>query len=248
MTRFALRRAGMLAALATVAAGLLAACATPPPPPAPVAPVKRVGVVSLIGDRVQWSHFGRASWDNRNASVTAADWGLDAVAAQAVTRALAPRIATVTLTPTPALRSAVNQPLDLSGWYGQGNARIVIPALAPVVAGHNLDAVVVLRRSFGDNDSAGPNRVNGVGVTSRGADANAYLWAVVFAYDLRTERMISETQIRAGGPAPYGRVLRLDYQPDNLAGALAAHRDAIRGALVGLLDEFVPPATAELGL
>lgn len=252
MTRLATLRSGALAAVAILVASFLTACATPAPsasaPAEPVAPVKRAGVVSLIGDRVQWSHFAQLPWDNRSASVTAGDWGLDATAAQAVQRALAPRITTVVLTPTRALRSAVNQPLDLAPWYGQGNARVVIPALAPIVAGQDLDVVVVLRRPFGDDDSARATRVNGVGVTSRGTDANAYLWALVFAFDLRTNRVISEAEIRVGGPAPNGRTLRLDYQPNDLAGALNTHRDAIRGALVSLLDEYVPAATAQLGL
>jgi hypothetical protein len=165
-----------------------------------------------------------------------------------VQRALAPRITTVVLTPTTALRSAVNQPLDLAPWYGQGNARLVIPALAPIVAGQDLDVVVIVRRTFGDDDSVRANRANGVGVISRGTDANAYLWALVFAFDLRTNRVISEAQIRAGGPAANGRPLRLDFQPDDLAGALNAHRAVTRSALVSLIDEYVPAATMQLGL
>ena len=242
-------RRGALALLLTLLAGGCAAPVAGPMPPA--GPVQRVGIVSLIGDRVQWSYFGQSSLDNRAASITAADWGLDAAAASAAARGLAPGMAAVTLNATPRLRSAVNQPLTLEAWYGTGNAAIVMPALAPVVAGQNLDVVIVLRRAFGDNDTASATRNNGVGVTSRGGapgEANAYLWVVAFAYDLRAQRGIAEVAIRAGGPAPGGRTLRLDALPSDLAAALQAHRAPLRDALVGMFDEFLPPAVKQLGL
>lgn len=243
-----LRRAALAFVLVLLAGG----CATPAPGPMPpVAPVQRVGIVSLIGDRVQWSYFGQSSLDNRAASVTAADWGLDAAAARAAARGLAPGMAVVTLTPTPRLRAAVNQPLTLEGWYGTGNAGIVMPALAPVVAGQNLDVVIVLRRANGDNDTATAERSNGVGVTSRGGApdaANAYLWIVAFAYDLRARRGISEVAVSAGSPGPGGRTLRLAALPSDLAAALQAHRAPLTDAFVGMFDEYLPPAVKQLGL
>lgn len=239
-------------ALALMLAWLAGGCATPASGPLPpVAPVQRVGIVSLIGDRVQWSYFGQSSLDNRAATVPAADWGLDAAAARAAARGLAPGMAVVTLTPTPRLRAAVNQPLTLQSWYGTGNAAIVMPALAPVVAGQNLDVVIVLRRANGDNDTATAERSNGVGVTSRGGapdEANAYLWIVAFAYDLRAQRGIGEVAISAGGPMPGGRTLRLAALPSDLAAALQAHRAPLVDAFVGMFDEYLPPAVKQLGL
>jgi hypothetical protein len=217
----------------------------------PVAPVQRVGIVSLIGDRVQWSYFGISTLNNRAASITAADWGLDAAAASAAARGLAPGMTTVTLNATPRLRSAVNQPLTLEAWYGTGNAAIVMRALAPVVADKNLDVVIVLRRASGDDDTATATRSNGVGVTSRGnapGEANAYLWIVAFAYDLRAQRGIAEVAIRAGGPGPGGRMLRLEAEPSDLAAALQQHRAPLRDAFVGMFDEYLPPAVKQLGL
>lgn len=242
------RRVVLALTLALLAGGCAAPASGPRPP---VAPVQRVGVVSLLGDRVQWSYFGQSSLDNRAASVTAADWGLDAAATRAASRGLAPGMAVVTLTPTPRLRAAVNQPLTLEGWYGTGNAAIVMPALAPLVAGQNLDVVIVLRRANGDNDTATAERSNGVGVTSRGVvpgEANAYLWMVAFAYDLRAQRGISEVAISAGGPRPGGRTLPLTALPSDLAAALQAHRAPLADALVGMFDEYLPSAIKQLGL
>jgi hypothetical protein len=209
-----------------------------------------VGIVSLIGDRVQWSYFGRSSLDNRAASTPAADWGLDAAAASAAARGLAPHMVAVTLTPTPRLRAAVNQPLNLEAWYGTGNASIVMPALRPVVAEHNLDVVIVLRRASGDNDTATATRVNGLGVTSREdapGEANAYLWIVAFAYDLRAQRGIGEVAISAGGPAAGGRTLRLNALPSDLAAALR-QQAPLREAFVAMFDQYLPPAVRQLGL
>ncbi len=246
------RRRGALMFLMILLTG---GCATPAPGPmppvTPVAAVHRVGIVSLIGDRVQWSYFGNSSWENRAASITAADWGLDATAASAAARGLAPGITAVTLQATPPVRAAVNQPLTLAAWYGTGNAAIVLRALAPVVADQNLDVVIVLRRASGDDDTATATRSNGVGVTSRGSapgEANAYLWIVAFAYDLRAQRAIAETAVRAGGPAPGGRMLRLEAEPSALAAALQQHRAPLRDAFVGMLDEYLPPAVKQLGL
>ena len=234
--------------LAIVAGGCAAPAAGPMPP---AGPVKRVGLVSLIGDRVQWSHFAASSLDNRSASITATDWGLDAAAASAAQRGLPSGIEAVTLTPTPRLRAAVNQPLTLEGWYGTGNAAIVIPALGPMVAGQNLDVVIVLRRVLGDNDTATPTRTNGVGIVSR-ADppdqASAYLWIVAFAYDLRAQRGIAEVAIRAGGAAPGGRMLQFNVLPSDLAEALRVRRAPLREVFVSMIDEYVPPAVKQLGL
>ncbi|MEP7329480.1 MAG: hypothetical protein ABI777_09730 [Betaproteobacteria bacterium] len=239
-----------LRVLALVLAFVAGGCAAPGPMP-PVGPVKRVGIVSLIGDRVQWSYFAASTLDNRSASITAADWGLDAAAASAAQRGLAAGIDSVMLTPTPRLRAAVNQPLTLEGWYGTGNAAIVIPALTPVVEGKNLDVVIVLRRVLGDNDTASVTRTNGVGVTSRfdpPGRADAYLWVVAFAYDLRAQRGIAEAPVRAGGPAPGGRTLPLVALPSDLTAALQGQRTPLRDALVSMFDEYLPPAVKQLGL
>ncbi len=242
-------RLRVLALLFAVVAG---GCATPASGPMPpVAPVKRVGIVSLIGDRVQWSYFGAAFFDNRAASIVTDDWGLDAAAVAAAQRGLPAGITSVALTPTRRLRVAVNQPLTLEGWYGTGNAGIVMPALAPVIAGQDLDVVIVLRRASGDDDTATATRVNGVGVSSRAdapGQATTYLWVVAFAYDLRAQRGISEVAIRAGGPAPGGRTLPLQALPSDLTAALQAHRAPLRDAFVGMFDEFLPAAVKQLGL
>lgn len=239
-------------ALALLFALAVGGCATPASGPMPpVAPVKRVGIVSLVGDRVQWSYFGAAFFDNRAASIVADDWGLDAAAIAAAQRGLPAGITAVALTPTRRLRVAVNQPLTLEGWYGTGNAGIVMPALAPVIAGQNLDVVIILRRASGDDDTATATRVNGVGVTSRAdapGQATAYLWVVAFAYDLRAQRGISEAAIRVGGPAPGGRTLPLQALPSDLTAALQGQRAPLREAFIGMFDQHLPPAVKQLGL
>lgn len=57
MLSLRLHRGALMLLMILVAGG----CATPASGPMPpLAPVQRVGIVSLIGDRVQWNYFGNA--------------------------------------------------------------------------------------------------------------------------------------------------------------------------------------------
>lgn len=228
---------------------LFASCASPKITAAQKASLRRVGVVSIMGDEVHGAFRGTTAFGNREHADIAPDFAIDQVAEQAATRRLAS--AGIQARPLPSARATLKQNpppasygLDVA-FTKEKEAR-ASALVRQICAANNVDGLAIIKPGvFGPNDLT-PVRMEGVGRSGANVfgmkSHGVFTILNVLVYDR------AGTRLTIGGSWPGGEQIEEFGWRERLADYPPAERAVIREKIQAALDKNVSGQLERVGL